>query len=266
MFNKEFYPTPPEVIELMLSHIDVYDKVILEPSAGKGDIVSALYLEGAKSVLTCEKNEDLAKIVAAKSSLIGGDFFDVGPDQISHVDAIIMNPPFSNAEKHIEHAWEIAPAGCTIIALCNTETVANDYTYSRKRLASIIENNGVTEILGNVFSTSERSTEVSVNLVQLFKAGSKENFEEYFDYSEEHEDGSNAGIMPHNAVRECVQRYVGALKQYDNVVESAIAMENLASVFDVGDITFTCTVDNAQTKREEFHKSLQKKAMGLGVS
>ena len=30
-----------------------------------------------------------------------------------------MNPPFSNADKHILHTYEIAPRGCKIIALCN---------------------------------------------------------------------------------------------------------------------------------------------------
>ena len=42
MFGKDFYPTPDNVIERMLANVDMYDKVILEPSAGKGNIVDFL--------------------------------------------------------------------------------------------------------------------------------------------------------------------------------------------------------------------------------
>ena len=40
MFNNiELYPTPDNVIEKMLNGESIEDKIILEPSAGKGDIV-----------------------------------------------------------------------------------------------------------------------------------------------------------------------------------------------------------------------------------
>ena len=53
MFNTNFFPTPKEVIERMLLGVDVYNKVILEPSAGKGDIVDFLQENGAKEVIAC---------------------------------------------------------------------------------------------------------------------------------------------------------------------------------------------------------------------
>ena len=40
MFNQEFYPTPAEVIEIMLQGETIENKAILEPSAGKRDIVT----------------------------------------------------------------------------------------------------------------------------------------------------------------------------------------------------------------------------------
>lgn len=41
--NKDFYPTPQNLIDKMLCDIDFsMIKSILEPSAGKGDIVEAL--------------------------------------------------------------------------------------------------------------------------------------------------------------------------------------------------------------------------------
>ena len=39
MFNPDFYPTPPEVAALMLDPLDLRGKVVLEPSAGSGNLV-----------------------------------------------------------------------------------------------------------------------------------------------------------------------------------------------------------------------------------
>jgi len=94
MFNIEFFPTPAEVINTMLSGYNFEGKVILEPSAGRGDIATALNDLGAKSVLTCEINEDLAKIVKTKSQFLKPDFLKVTSEEISHINFIVMNPPF----------------------------------------------------------------------------------------------------------------------------------------------------------------------------
>ena len=48
--NVDFYPTPVEVIKTMLLGEDIFNKVILEPSAGKGDIVDYLKENGAGEV------------------------------------------------------------------------------------------------------------------------------------------------------------------------------------------------------------------------
>ena len=70
------------------------DKIILEPSAGTGNIVSFLQNRGAAEVLACEKDEDFAKLLAQKCRVIANDFFTVTSDQISHIHAIYMNPRF----------------------------------------------------------------------------------------------------------------------------------------------------------------------------
>lgn len=42
MYNASFYPTPPEVAEKMLAKVGkLYERSILEPSAGKGDLADA---------------------------------------------------------------------------------------------------------------------------------------------------------------------------------------------------------------------------------
>lgn len=67
MFGKDFYPTPKSVIEMMVGAVDVCNKIVLEPSAGKGNIVDYLKTNGAKDILTCEIEPNLAKIVSQKS-------------------------------------------------------------------------------------------------------------------------------------------------------------------------------------------------------
>ena len=127
IFNQDFYPTPENVIVEMLKVSDVKDKIILEPSAGTGNIVDYLTKAGAKEVLTCEINEKFRAILDGKSRLMGADFLDLTAEEISHVDMVVMNPPFSTIRKHLLHAWEIAPGGCEIISLANSNILEVGY-------------------------------------------------------------------------------------------------------------------------------------------
>jgi hypothetical protein len=38
MFNPDFYPTPPDVAATMLDPLDLRGKVVVEPSAGSGNL------------------------------------------------------------------------------------------------------------------------------------------------------------------------------------------------------------------------------------
>ena len=90
LFNEnEFYPTPRGVIEKMLQGANVTDKVILEPSAGSGNIVDLLSEFGAKEVLACEQNDKLRRILSQKCDIIGTDFFDLDSEQVSHIDEAV---------------------------------------------------------------------------------------------------------------------------------------------------------------------------------
>lgn len=259
MFNKDFYPTPPEVITCMTAGFDLYGKTILEPSAGSGNIVDFCIGAGA-NVIACELDPKLRKITESKCRVIAHDFLKVESDQVSHIHAIIMNPPFSADEKHIIHAWDIAPPGCHIVALCNWQTLDNRYTYGRQRLSTLLEDYGIKECLGQAFSTSERKTGVEVGLVKLYKPGSSEDFGDYFSMEADEEEMQENGIMSYNAVREVVQRYVHAIKLYDEVVANGIKMNDLVGSLGMKDLTFTCTQDKAQVTKETFAKDLQKKS------
>ena len=238
--NPDFYPTPREVIERMMMGEDFYGKVILEPSAGSGNIVRYLQENGAREVIACEKDSTLRKLLGGLCNIIKEDFLQVTSEEISHVSYIIMNPPFSDGARHIIHAYEIAPMGCTVIALCNTSNL-NTYSYStvNKQLHELVELHGQRDDLENVFHSAERRTDVSVSMVKLYKQGQGEDeFADYF-FSQVDEDAANAnekeGLMHYNVVRELVNRYVSACKMFDDVLEATERINETATYFDYKD-------------------------------
>lgn len=260
MFNQDFYPTPKEVISLMLTPYELSGKTLLEPSSGKGDIIDYAISMFAK-VLCCELNPDLAKISAGKAQLIANDFLSVTSDKISHVNIIAMNPPFSADEQHILHAWDIAPDGCEIVALCNWQTLANPYSKNRKQLLSIVGNYGYSENIGDLFSDAERSTGIDIGLIRLTKPpSSSTEFDDFFTDEDDGHERQENGLMSYNVVREVVQRYVNAVKLYDEVLENAVKMNALTEGIGVRDIVFTCSQKDVPTTRDQFAKELQKKS------
>lgn len=261
MFNADFFPTPAAVISQMLEGLEIAGRVILEPSAGKGDIVAALQDAGVKNVIACEINEDLQAILKTKCNIIAADFLSVTSEQVSHIDTIVMNPPFSADEPHILHAYQIAPAACEIIALCNYATIQNPYTTARKQLTAIIEKCGTVESLGNCFEDAERKTGVNVGLIKIRKPGekAKNEFEGFF-MDEEPEEAQEVGLMSYNVVRDLVNRYIGAVKIFDEQIETAVKLNNLCSSFHASKYSFLVAQEDKPKKRNEFKKELQKSA------
>lgn len=254
MFNKDFFPTPVDVIKEMLGGERITNKVILEPSAGKGDIVDYLLEGEAKTVLACETNEDLKKILQTKCNVIANDFLSLTSDKISHIDYIIMNPPFSADESHILHAYNIAPPGCKIISLCNYATIENPFSHSRKQLISIIENYGSSENLGDCFSEAERKTGVNIGLIKIQKQASQyeDNFEGFF-MDEDPEEEQSYGIMSYNVVRDLVNRYITACTIFGEILTIKSRLNKATGSFFGGDIGFSTTLTY-----EDYKKSLQK--------
>lgn len=246
IFHEQFYPTPKSVLDQM--GIDCYGLNVLEPSAGKGDIIDYCIGSGASSVLACEINDDLRQIVQNKAQVIASDFFSVTSEMISHVNIIVMNPPFINADKHILHAWNIAPEGCEIIALCNYSTIERVRGWSRSELASVIEKYGEKTSLGDCFSEAERKTDVNVGLIHIFKPVVSESFDwDGFYFTDEEVTGSN-GIMSYNEIRAIVNTYVAAVKCFEEAMEVGIRLNSLT-----GDNSFKISIgqeDNIVSKQE----------------
>ena len=118
-----------------------------------GNIVRFCKEDGARYVKACEINDTLRNSLYNECNVIAPDFLTVQREQVADITYIIMNPPFSSVEKHILHAWEVAPYGCTILALCPSSRFSHCYGDDQK-LKELADLYGSREELGDVFNTS----------------------------------------------------------------------------------------------------------------
>ena len=174
----DFYPTPKHCITKMLEGVKLGQvKTILEPSAGKGDIVDYIvdYVKTNEhrfryhefDVDTIEINENLRHILKGKGYRVVHDDF-LTFQTYKQYDLIIMNPPFSDGDKHLLKALEMQKYGGQVVCLLNAETLRNPYTNTRKDLVRRLEDLGAEiEYIEGVFADAERKTDVEVALIKV---------------------------------------------------------------------------------------------------
>lgn len=169
---KEFYPTSEELVNKMLDGVNLnYVKTVLEPSAGKGDIVQGLksHAKYQNLDIDCvEINKDLRNCLkGAGYRVVGDDFLTY--TTMKQYDLIVMNPPFSNGDAHLLKALKMQQRyGGAVVALVNAETIRNPYTNLRKELVQMIENaDGTVEYIEHAFLDAERQTDVEIALVKV---------------------------------------------------------------------------------------------------
>ena len=113
-----FFPTPKNLIEemIILGNIEEHHEV-LEPSAGKGDMVDVLKKNGINNIDCIEINHSLKEILKFKGcNLVGNDFLEFNGKKY---DRIIMNPPFENLQDvdHIKKAYETLKEGGILVSV-----------------------------------------------------------------------------------------------------------------------------------------------------
>lgn len=194
--TSEFYPTPPSLVDKMLHGIDWnYIHTILEPSAGKGDILREIakredtYRSKAFDVDCIEIDPNLRQVLKYNFSderecqfdyndaeskcffvkgihIVHDDFLTYNP--YKRYDLIIMNPPFSNGDKHLIKALKMQEKGGSIICLLNAETLKNPYTETRRTLLELLNKyNAQIEYIDNAFDSAERKTGVEIALIKV---------------------------------------------------------------------------------------------------
>lgn len=174
--KSEFYPTPKNLVKRMLSGIDLH-KVsnILEPSAGKGDIIAEVLANEERQYnlhIDCiEIDPNLRAIIKQNFNdsenvrIVHDDFLSYTPYR--RYDWILMNPPFSDGAKHLLKAIDLQKYGGGIVCLLNAETIRNPYTEERKHLLQLLdEYDAEIEYVQNGFAGAERKTGVEVALIR----------------------------------------------------------------------------------------------------
>lgn len=285
LFNRDFYPTPKSVIDLMMQGEDVTDKIILEPSAGSGNIVQWLVGHGAGCVMACEINDTLRRSLR-DCDIIGTDFLDVTSQQVAGIDYIVMNPPYLSGWKHLEHAYDIAPAGATIVCLLpwrdgydfeKLEQWERRSTYdTHGRIRQAIALYGSATNIGDVFNNedSERKHGYDIALVKIYKErnadeGEFDNYLWSMDETDTHCDGRTEGLMPYNEVYQLVSNYISAMRQYDVVYGEAEKLNAMVGNFS-SRLKFSCSLTNDRedgiVSRARYKKELLKSAWEKVIS
>lgn len=179
--NKDFYPTPQNIIDKMLCNLDfTMIKSILEPSAGKGNIVEALKKKEESHNkyygkqyyqfdLDCiEADQNLQHILRGKNfRVVYNDFLTY--NTMKEYDLIIMNPPFSNGCKHLLKALELQKRnGGAVVCILNAETLKKPCTNDRQDLKrKLTEYNAKIEFIQDAFLDAERKTAVEIALIKV---------------------------------------------------------------------------------------------------
>ncbi|MCI8790862.1 MAG: DUF4942 domain-containing protein [Lachnospiraceae bacterium] len=181
--NKDLYPTPQKIIDKMLDGLDfTMIKSVLEPSAGKGNIVEAIIerinqyntsclykrLKVEHDIDCIEINQNLQHILKGKGFRIVHDDF-LTYDTMKEYSIVIMNPPFSNGCKHLLKALELQKRnGGAVVCLLNAETLKNPCTNDRLDLKrKLTEYNAKIEFIRDAFLDAERKTAVEIALVKV---------------------------------------------------------------------------------------------------
>lgn len=196
----QFYPTPRALADKMLENLDMnYVHSVLEPSAGKGDLVAAI----ARKSRACYRHRDLdvdcceidpylrqilkynfsrerlleefddnrwceeAEIIEnTKLHIVHDDFLTYATWK--DYDLILMNPPFADGDKHLLKALEMQKDGGLIICLLNSETILNPYTNTRMDLAEKLKAlNAQIEFVEDAFADAERTARADVAIVRV---------------------------------------------------------------------------------------------------
>ena len=120
----QLFPTPPELAARMVELAEIPAGArVLEPSAGTGNILSAIAARKSREEKPChveavEINATLARSLEPLANVTCADFLSW--NNAEGFDRIIMNPPFVNAADiaHIRHALTMLRPGGRLVALC----------------------------------------------------------------------------------------------------------------------------------------------------
>lgn len=179
--DSDFYPTPSAVAGRLFAGVKWnHVKTVLEPSAGKGDLIhhamkrnkryyyrGSYYNREALDIDCIEVDPNLRAILTANDLRVVHDDFLTFTTR-KRYDLIVMNPPFSEGDLHLLHALELCENGGQIACILNAETLRNPFTNSRKLLIKKLrEMRASINYIADAFARAERGARVDVAIINI---------------------------------------------------------------------------------------------------
>jgi Methyltransferase small domain len=157
-----YFPTPTKVVEeaIELTNIPTDSSLLrfLEPSAGCGQIATAVRLQHPHMSINCieidSKNRGI--LIEKGFNLVAKDFEIYNSETL--FDIVIMNPPFNGKtyQKHILKAWDMLRTGGSLTAIVPFE-------YRRDtNFANWVFEFGYSHYIGRVFQNTKVECEIIV--------------------------------------------------------------------------------------------------------
>ncbi|MEL4898245.1 SAM-dependent DNA methyltransferase [Crocosphaera sp. Alani8] len=163
-----YFPTPKPVCDQMVRLANLKPGLrVWEPSAGKGDIASAIKEAVDVNLEVCELNSNLRQLLEIKGfNVIGSDCFDV----TTSYHRILMNPPFVKGSEliHIRYSYDHLLEGGQLVAIApESIEFRQDRKYAEFR--EWLEDKCVINapLPQGSFLNSDRSTGVNTRIIVL---------------------------------------------------------------------------------------------------
>ena len=166
----DFYPTTQLVIDKMMAiaHLQK-NHYVLEPSAGTGDLVTAIALSGVNNLDCFEIHPLLQQALKLQDfNLIGANFLASTPQPV--YARILTNPPFSNngVARHTQHAYLFLKPGGKLVTLAHHYNLKPSPS-DRSFFAWLKDNQARFLNLGQAFKNGDRKTNVPLQLIVINK-------------------------------------------------------------------------------------------------
>ena len=171
-----FFPTPPNLIQNLLELADIQqNERVLEPSAGKGDILDAIKKSYSyKELHAIEPHSTLREILTLKGhQLVGSDLLQYNSGD--RYDKIIMNPPFEDGQDvdHVRRAFTLLKPGGRVVAIMSEGPFFRQFKKDKSFREFLQKMNAlVSQPIKEAFTNAFNSTSVTVRIVAINADGS----------------------------------------------------------------------------------------------
>lgn len=177
--DNDFFPTPAWLADAMVQLAGIAPTHrVLEPSAGDGALVQAIWSASPREIVAVELDPSRAVVLWQRFMGVDGfavvrtDFLEWStlPENLAGFDRIVMNPPFSNLGdvKHVRRAWELLrPGGVLVSVMLPLQSRFSRSTAADEVRLLIAGCGAVTENPPGTFK--EAGTDVPTVVVRLVK-------------------------------------------------------------------------------------------------